>query len=93
MSSSGENDAYTQAVSATTESFISSLIVNTAVAGGELVAWILIRRQFRAIYEPRSYLPPQSKRVPALDKGLVTVLWELVRSDPELVLKKNGVGK
>ncbi|KAJ9093395.1 hypothetical protein QFC21_006425 [Naganishia friedmannii] len=87
------NDPYNQAVSATTESFVSSLIVNVAVAAAELAAWILIRRQFRAIYEPRSYLPPKPKRVPRLETGLIRVLWELVQSDPELVLRKNGVGQ
>lgn len=89
---STDNDAYDQAVSATTESFISSLVVNVAVAGGELLAWVLIRRQFRAIYEPRTYLPPKAKRAPQLTKNLVLVLWELINSDPELVLRKNGVG-
>jgi hypothetical protein len=92
LSVSTDNDAYDQAVSATTESFISSLVVNVAVAGGELLAWVLIRRQFRAIYEPRTYLPPKAKRAPQLTKNLVLVLWELINSDPELVLRKNGVG-
>jgi hypothetical protein len=64
-----------------------------AVAGGELLAWVLIRRQFKAIYEPRTYLPPKAKRAPQLTKNLVLVLWELINSDPELVLRKNGVGK
>lgn len=90
--SNDTNEAYQQAVSATTESFVSSLVVNVAVAGVELVAWILIRRQFRAIYEPRSYLPPKAKRAPALTKNLVKVVWDLINSDPELVLQKNGVG-
>ncbi|KAJ9102195.1 hypothetical protein QFC20_005024 [Naganishia adeliensis] len=89
--SNNTNEAYQQAVSATTESFVSSLVVNIAVAGVELVAWILIRRQFRAIYEPRSYLPPKAKRAPALTKNLVKVVWDLINSDPELVLQKNGV--
>ncbi|KAJ9111098.1 hypothetical protein QFC19_001297 [Naganishia cerealis] len=91
--STSGNEAYAQAVSATTESFVSSLIVNVAVAGAELLAWVLIRRHFRAIYEPRSYLPPKAKRAPRLTKNLVLVIWELIQSDPELVLKKNGVGK
>ena len=93
ISNSTDNQAFNQAVSATTESFVSSLVVNIAVAGGELLAWVLIRRQFKAIYEPRTYLPPKAKRAPQLTKNLVLVLWELINSDPKLVLGKNGVGK
>lgn len=47
--SSGTNYARDQALTTSTASFITSIIVNTAVAGGELVAFFLLRRWIKAV--------------------------------------------
>lgn len=55
------SDSSTQqsAQSATTKTFVTALYLNAAVFGIELVAFTLLRRRFKAIYEPRTYLPPE----------------------------------
>nr|XP_019042928.1 hypothetical protein I302_08637 [Kwoniella bestiolae CBS 10118]OCF21858.1 hypothetical protein I302_08637 [Kwoniella bestiolae CBS 10118] len=79
------------ALSASTSSFVTSLVTNIAVAGGELVAFIIFRRWIKAIYEPRTYIPPKDSQAPVLGKNLFTPLWRIAMSDPEEILHKNGV--
>ncbi len=43
------NFARDQALTTSTSSFITSLTVNTAVAGGELVAFFILRRWIKAV--------------------------------------------
>ena len=42
---------------ATTKTFTTALWINAAVFGIELVGFTLLRTNFKAIYEPRTYLP------------------------------------
>ncbi|WVN89028.1 uncharacterized protein L203_104244 [Cryptococcus depauperatus CBS 7841] len=79
------------ALSASTSSFVTSLIVNTAVAGGELVAFIVIRRWIKAIYEPRTYIPPKNNQAPVLSRHPFWSIWQIITVDPEEILYKNGV--
>jgi hypothetical protein len=39
---------------ASTKTFVTALILNGAIAGGEILVFTLVRRYFRFIYEPRS---------------------------------------
>lgn len=41
-----------------TQTFITALVLNLAIAGAEVVAFMLIRKKFKKIYEPRTYLVP-----------------------------------
>jgi hypothetical protein len=34
---------------------------NAAIGGGELLAFTLIRQQFRTIYEPRTFIPEKEE--------------------------------
>ena len=45
------------ASAASTHTFETALVFNAAVFAIELVAFTLLYKRFRAIYEPRSYIP------------------------------------
>ncbi|ODN73491.1 hypothetical protein L202_07996 [Cryptococcus amylolentus CBS 6039] len=81
----------TKAASASTSSFVTSLATNFAIAGGELVAWILLRRYIKAIYEPRTYIPPRDNQAQPMSKHPLKPLWQILKASPEEVLEKNGV--
>ena len=46
------------AKSSSTETFTTALYLNAAVFALEILAFTLLRRRFKAIYEPRTYIPP-----------------------------------
>ena len=46
------------AKSSSTETFTTALYLNAAVFALEILAFTLLRRIFKAIYEPRTYIPP-----------------------------------
>ena len=48
-----------QAQAATTSTFVTALVFNAAVFGGELLAFTLLRNYFKTIYEPRTFLTPK----------------------------------
>ncbi|WRT66942.1 uncharacterized protein IL334_003907 [Kwoniella shivajii] len=79
------------ALSASTSSFVTSLVTNIVVAGIELVAFIVFRRWIKAIYEPRTYIPPKESQAIVLGKNIFTPLWHIIMADPEEILHKNGV--
>jgi hypothetical protein len=45
------------AANKSTQTFVTALVVNAAVAGIEVGVFMLIRRKFKKIYEPRTFLP------------------------------------
>ncbi|KAJ3734584.1 hypothetical protein DFJ43DRAFT_1063453 [Lentinula guzmanii] len=57
------------ATSASTATFVTALVFNAAVFGIEIGVFTLIRPYFKAIYEPRTYVPPKSRRVQSLTSG------------------------
>lgn len=48
------------AKSQSTSQFVTALVFNSAVFGIEVAIFTFARPYFRAIYEPRSYIPPES---------------------------------
>lgn len=96
-----------QAQSASTPSFEAALVLNAVVFGAELLAFSLLRKHFKTIYEPRTFLTPEkyvqtfvlavsahvqhSKRVPPLPSA--PFAWPLAvwNSDPEVVRVQNGL--
>ncbi|XAO24182.1 hypothetical protein I312_102972 [Cryptococcus bacillisporus CA1280] len=48
-------------------------------------------RWLKAIYEPRTYIPPKDAQAPALGKHIFYPLWQIIISDPQEILHKNGV--
>lgn len=95
------------AQAATTTTFVTSLAINLAAGGIQLVIWIFLRRFIKALYEPRTYIPPRARQVPVLGRHLLWPIWKIIwcrchsgralraRADgvasPEEVLLKNGV--
>lgn len=71
-SSSGISDAS----SASTATFVTALVFNAIVFGGELAAFTLLRPYFPAIYQPRTYVPPEEKRAKNLTSNIL--LWPYV---------------
>ncbi|KAJ3776416.1 hypothetical protein FB446DRAFT_785114 [Lentinula raphanica] len=57
------------ATSASTATFVTALVFNAAVFGIEIGIFTLIRPYFKAIYEPRTYVPPKKNRIQPLTSG------------------------
>jgi len=96
MSDSDQQDAQ----SASTPTFVTALVFNAIVFGAEIGVFTLLRPYFKAIYEPRTYVPPKSRRIAPLTpsfKGaldLKTYLswpWAVFMSDPEEIKHANGL--
>ncbi|KAG6918385.1 hypothetical protein DXG01_014786 [Tephrocybe rancida] len=79
------------ATSASTATFVTALAFNAIVFGAELVAFTLLRPWFKAIYEPRTYVPPPSKRVEPLSESLL--LWPIAvfKADYRDIIRTNGM--
>ncbi|KAG5638302.1 hypothetical protein H0H81_000827 [Sphagnurus paluster] len=80
-----------QAKSASTATFVTALVFNAVVFGAEIAAFTLLRPWFKAIYEPRTYVPPLSKRIQPLSRSLL--LWPLAvyNADYREIIKANGM--
>lgn len=44
-----------------TSTFVTALVLNVAIAGAEIAIFTLIRRKFKTIYEPRTFIPQDEK--------------------------------
>ncbi|KAF9458987.1 hypothetical protein BDZ94DRAFT_1269342 [Collybia nuda] len=77
--------------SATTSTFVTALVFNAIVFAVELVAFTLIRPYFKAIYEPRTYAPPRSKRIQPLSQSMF--LWPIAvyKANYTDIIKANGL--
>lgn len=80
-----------KALSANTQSFLTSFAFNGIIAGVQLIAWFVLRPLIKGVYEPRTYIPPHIQQAVPLGKNLVMPLWRIIMSDPEEILTKNGV--
>jgi hypothetical protein len=49
-----------EAKSASSSTFVTALVFNAIVFGAEIAAFTLLRPWFKAIYEPRTYVPSSS---------------------------------
>ncbi|KAJ8482889.1 hypothetical protein ONZ45_g14798 [Pleurotus djamor] len=69
-----DGDLSEQANRASTSTFVTALVFNVAVFAIQVGVFTLLRPYFKAIYEPRTYVPPPSKRIKPLvpDKGSKT---------------------
>lgn len=56
---SDNNSSISNAASASTSTFTTALVFNAAVFGAELAIFTLVRPYFPAIYQPRTYVPPE----------------------------------
>ncbi|KZT65313.1 DUF221-domain-containing protein [Daedalea quercina L-15889] len=85
--SSGISDAS----SYSTSTFSTALVFNAAVFGGELLAFTLLRPYFPAIYQPRTYIPPDDKRASELSRNIILWPWAVLRADYVDIKAVNGL--
>ncbi|CAK5261869.1 unnamed protein product [Mycena citricolor] len=80
------------ATTASTSTFLTALVFNAIVFGAELAVFTIIRPHFKAIYEPRTYVPVPSKRVTSLTGSGSFLAWPLAvfKADYKDVLNANG---
>ncbi|KAJ3525311.1 hypothetical protein NM688_g8420 [Phlebia brevispora] len=83
------------AASASTSTFVTALVFNAIVFGAEIAAFTLVRPYFPAIYQPRTYAPPEDKRAQALTGTtlLNKLSWPLAvwRADFRAIKDVNGM--
>lgn len=79
------------AKTASTKTFVTALVFNSAIFGIEIVAFTVLRRYFRAIYEPKSYMSPEGKRVPTLGQSLFTWPLSIWNADDNDIKRVNGL--
>ncbi|KAF5369002.1 hypothetical protein D9758_003059 [Tetrapyrgos nigripes] len=88
------------AKTASTATFVTALVFNAIVFGAEIVIFTLVRPHFKAIYEPRTYVPPKSRRIGPLTPSFRGVLdlktslswpWAVFMADPEDIKRANGL--
>ncbi|TFK34488.1 hypothetical protein BDQ12DRAFT_689686 [Crucibulum laeve] len=79
------------AKSASKETFITALVFNAAVFGIEIVLFTVLRPYFKAIYEPRTYVLPTSKRAKPLSQSIFLWPFNVFRADYRGIIKANGM--
>ncbi|KAF9787955.1 DUF221-domain-containing protein [Thelephora terrestris] len=79
------------AKSQSTSQFVTALVFNSAVFAIEIAIFTFVRPYFRAIYEPRSYIPIESKRVPRLSQNIFAWPLAIWRADIEDIKRVNGL--
>ncbi|KAI0656899.1 hypothetical protein C8Q70DRAFT_301969 [Cubamyces menziesii] len=79
------------ATSASTATFVTALVFNAAVFGIELGIFTLVRPFFPAIYQPRTYVPPKSRRAAELTKNFVLWPWAVFKADYHDIRTKVGM--
>lgn len=67
------------ASTASTATFITAFVTNAAIAGAQLVAWIIIRGWIKAVYEPRTYIPERDKQAKPLGKHILKPIWTIIK--------------
>ncbi|KAI0350828.1 DUF221-domain-containing protein [Trametes cingulata] len=87
MSSSGVSNAE----SASTATFVTALVFNAAVFGIELGIFTLVRPFFPAIYQPRTYIPPKSRRAAELTKNFILWPWAVFTANYHDIRTKVGM--
>ncbi|KAF8656315.1 hypothetical protein AX16_002617 [Volvariella volvacea WC 439] len=78
-------------MSASTSTFVTALVFNAIVFAAEITAFTLLRPYFKAIYEPRTYIPAPSKRVEPLSASFLKWPIAVYNADYRSILKANGM--
>ncbi|KAF8326818.1 uncharacterized protein EI90DRAFT_3069169 [Cantharellus anzutake] len=68
-----------------------SLVLPVAVFLAEIVAFTVLRAKFKTIYEPRTFIPPLSKRAPPLPPGFLSWPIAIYNLDPDDIRRQNGL--
>ncbi|KAI0642619.1 DUF221-domain-containing protein [Trametes meyenii] len=79
------------ATSASTSTFVTALVFNAAVFGIEIGIFTLVRPFFPAIYQPRTYIPPKSRRAAELTKNILLWPWVVFNANYHEIRTKTGM--
>lgn len=79
------------AQSSSTKSFTTALVLNLAIFGAELAVFTVVRRRFRGIYEPRTFIPAENKRIHPLTNSLLGWPIAVFKSDWRATKHHNGM--
>jgi hypothetical protein len=85
-----------------TGTFLASMWTNIALVTLWFLLWNGLRRVVKAVYEPRTYIPPRDQQAPPLGTHWLKPIWRilmgkqgrggaLTAADPKEILHKNGV--
>ncbi|KNZ47361.1 hypothetical protein VP01_646g6 [Puccinia sorghi] len=77
--------------STTNQTFLSALVLTSLIGGAQIVGFIILRRYFRKVYQPRSYLPQPSKRSESLSPGWLSWIPQIIMADEEQIIHHNGL--
>ncbi|RDB30694.1 Uncharacterized protein RSN1 [Hypsizygus marmoreus] len=80
-----------QSKSASSTTFVTALVFNAIVFGVEIAVFTLIRPYFKAIYEPRTYVPPPSKRARPLSKSIFRWPLAVYKANYKAIIQANGL--
>ncbi|TGZ78669.1 DUF221-domain-containing protein [Ascodesmis nigricans] len=75
----------------TIEKFLASLAVAAIVFGVQVLAFVLIRKKLRRVYEPRTYLVPERRRTPAPPSGLINWFKPIFNTATSDFISKSGL--
>ncbi|KAH9939550.1 DUF221-domain-containing protein [Amylocystis lapponica] len=84
---SGISDAQ----SSTTSTFVTALVFNAAVFGIELAVFTVVRPYFPAIYQPRTYVPPEARRIKPLSQNIFLWPWAVFNANYRDIKDANGL--
>ncbi|KDR80141.1 hypothetical protein GALMADRAFT_153825 [Galerina marginata CBS 339.88] len=88
---SNSTSSIQNAKSASTSTFVTALVFNAAVFGIELAVFTVLRPYFKAIYEPRTYVPKPAKRAKPLSRNMFLWPFAVFRSDYRAIIAANGL--
>ncbi|BEJ13586.1 hypothetical protein CspHIS471_0307600 [Cutaneotrichosporon sp. HIS471] len=74
-----------------TGTFLASLWTNMVLVSLWFLLWNGLRRVVKAVYEPRTYIPPRDQQAPPLGTHWFKPIWMVLMADPKEILDKNGV--
>ncbi|EKM57401.1 uncharacterized protein PHACADRAFT_92160 [Phanerochaete carnosa HHB-10118-sp] len=73
------------------QTFLTALVTNAAILSLEIIAFVFLKHRLSRIYEPRTYLPPPSKRAVKLPSGWWRWTLAIAAIPTGDVLQKNGM--
>ncbi|EJD51160.1 DUF221-domain-containing protein [Auricularia subglabra TFB-10046 SS5] len=80
-----------EAKSSSTPSFVTALVLNLVIFGAEIAIFTIVRRRFKEIYEPRTFIPAENKRIKPLSDSLLEWPIALWNADWRATKHHNGM--
>lgn len=93
-----------ESLNQSTQTFTTALVLQSAIAAGEIAAFAIIFKRFRKVYEPRTFLPRPgsahadpdaadgpSYRANPLPKSLWRWIPAIINADARQIIPRNGL--